>query len=230
MKAKTLMEKKWCQVLEEELEKPYMKLIQAFLAEERAKGKVVYPPEDLIFNAFCHTSFDKVNVVIVGQDPYHGPGQAQGLSFSVQDGIKKPPSLKNIYKELVEDVGIRMPTSGCLIPWARQGVLLLNATLTVEASSPRSHYGKGWEAFTDKVIEKLAMKKDPIVFLLWGKFAQEKCFNVFNSFDSLSHLVLIAPHPSPYSASSGFFCCRHFSKANNFLEKNGKKKINWQIE
>jgi len=164
----------------------------------------------------------------VGQDPYHNPGQAHGLSFSVSKGVNPPPSLQNIFKEVIDDVKITYPKHGCLIDWARQGVLLLNATLTVRANEPRSHHGQGWERFTDVIIQKLCTRKDPIVFVLWGKSAQEKCQHILQE-EASSHLVLKAAHPSPYSAHSGFFGCRHFSKINDFLEKNDKKPINWQI-
>lgn len=223
---KNLMEKRWLEILKEEFNKPYMKELEGFLREEK-KRYVIYPEEPFIFNAFCLTPFDKVKVVIVGQDPYHGEGQAHGLSFSVRKGIKQPPSLKNIFKELVDDVKIDMPKTGFLKPWAQQGVFLLNATLTVRKSSPKSHYGRGWERFTDKVIEKLVEKKEPIVFLLWGNSAKEKCEKVFKS--NKKHLVLKASHPSFYSAHN-FFGCRHFSLANKFLKKNKIKEIDWQIE
>ncbi len=221
------MEKEWKEALFEEFAKPYMVELQDFLAQEVSEGKTIYPPAHLIFNALCQTPFREVKVVIVGQDPYHGAGQAHGLSFSVPEEIAPPPSLQNIYKELAEDVGIKIPTHGNLISWAKQGVLLLNATLTVRKGEPKSHYGKGWEIFTDKVIEKLVLKQDPIVFLLWGKSAQEKCAHVFQKIDH-PHLVLCAAHPSFYSVS-GFFGCKHFSKTNEFLKNVGKRPIDWQI-
>jgi uracil-DNA glycosylase len=221
------MESGWKDVLQEELTKPYMKQLQEFLAREIAEGKTIYPPEPLIFNAFCQTPFAEVKVVIVGQDPYHGPGQAHGLSFSVPKEIPMPPSLKNIFKEIEEDLSIPIPSHGNLLSWAKQGVLLLNATLTVRKAEPKSHYGNGWEIFTDAVIKKLLEKKDPIVFLLWGKSAQEKCEHVFQG-NSHHHLVLCAAHPSFYSVS-GFFGCKHFSKTNEFLKKVGKSPIRWQI-
>ena len=180
---KFLMEKKWLELLQEEFQKPYMKQLQGFLKEEKRKGRIIYPPEELIFNALCQTPYDKVKVVIMGQDPYHGPNQAHGLSFSVKKDIEQPPSLKNIFKELVSDIGINFPKTGYLLPWARQGVLLLNATLTVRQKEPRSHYGIGWEIFTDEIIKILAKKKEPLVFLLWGKSAQEKCFKVFDKIE-----------------------------------------------
>jgi uracil-DNA glycosylase len=222
------MEKKWLSLLQEDFQKSYMKDLQKFLQKEMEEKKTIFPPENLIFHAFCQTPFDEIKVVIIGQDPYHGKGQAQGLSFSVPEGVNVPPSLKNIYKELQEDVGISPPTSGCLIPWAKQGVFLLNATLTVREKEPKSHAGQGWETFTDTVVEKLIVREDPLVFLLWGKLAEEKCEKVLNGKKHL-HLVLTAAHPSPYSASHGFLGCKHFSKANAFLEKNGKTPIHWQI-
>ena len=221
------MEASWLDRLQAEFEKPYMKEIESFLAEEIRSGAVVYPPFELIFNAFCQTPFDKVKVVIMGQDPYHGEGQAHGLSFSVPKGVAPPPSLQNIFKELKADLGLCPPNRGCLIDWAREGVLLLNATLTVRAGEPKSHFGRGWEIFTDKVIQLLCEKKDPIVFLLWGKSALEKFEHISSS--SSHHLVLTAPHPSPFSAHTGFLGCRHFSKANDFLKSVGKKAIDWAI-
>lgn len=221
-----LMEEGWLKELKEEFEKPYMKDLQAFLREEIASGKTVYPPQELIFNAFCQTPFHKVKVVIMGQDPYHNPKQAHGLSFSVPVGVAPPPSLKNIFQELKEDLKIPAAPHGCLLSWAKQGVLLLNATLTVRENEPKSHYGKGWESFTDAAIRKLAEKKDALVFLLWGKSAQEKCEHIVKD---KRHLLLESPHPSPFSVHSGFFGCRHFSKANQFLEKHGKTPIDWRV-
>jgi len=214
------IEKGWCEKLKEEIKKPYISQLKQFLDSE--SGKIVYPPRDLIFNAFLQTPYEKVKVVIMGQDPYHGVGQAHGLSFSVPEGVTPPPSLKNIYKEIQSDLGIAPRQDGCLLRWAKQGVLLLNATLTVRAGEPRSHYGKGWERFTDAVIDILAKKEDPIVFLLWGKSAQEKCFKVKGS----HHAVFEAAHPSPYSANA-FFGCRHFSKTNQFLKSVNKSPIDW---
>lgn len=222
------MEKGWAKVLKDEFEKDYIKNLIFFLTQEIKEGKTIYPPQELIFNAFCQTSFKDVKVVIMGQDPYHGKGQAHGLSFSVPENINQPPSLKNIFTEMIEDVKIKKPTSGNLISWAKQGVLLLNATLTVRASEPKSHYGKGWEIFTDKVIEILSKREDPIVFILWGKSAQEKLFKVFDNKDNTHHLILRASHPSFYSVS-GFWGCKHFSKTNEFLIKNNNKPIDWQI-
>jgi uracil-DNA glycosylase len=219
------MEASWLEKLGEEFEKPYMRQLESFLAEEMCQGAVVYPPFELVFNAFCQTPFDQVKAVIIGQDPYHGVGQAHGLSFSVPRGVKQPPSLQNIFKELKSDLGIEPPVHGCLLDWAKQGVLLLNSTLTVRASEPKSHHGKGWEKFTDRVVQLLCARKEPLVFLLWGKSAAEKVEHFSTSY----HLVLTAPHPSPYSAHSGFLGCRHFSKANEFLVQHGQMPIDWRI-
>ena len=221
------IEKSWFEALEDEITLPYIQNLKSFLEDEKSKGVTIYPPAPLVFNAFLKTPFDKVKVVIVGQDPYHGAHQAHGLSFSVQKGIPPPPSLKNIYKELETDLGISPPSHGCLEDWAKQGVLLLNATLTVQAGQPRSHYGKGWETFTDAVIRKLCQRKDPLVFLLWGKSAKEKCGNILSQIDH-PHEVFTSAHPSPYSAA-GFFGCRHFSKANACLQKWGKIPIDWRL-
>jgi uracil-DNA glycosylase len=220
------MEASWLERLGAEFEKPYMQHLEAFLGQEYRSGATVYPPFDLVFNAFCQTPFDRVQVVIIGQDPYHGPGQAHGLSFSVPKGIPLPPSLQNIYKELETDLGISKPEHGCLLEWAKQGVLLLNATLTVRAGEPKSHFGQGWEQFTDRVVQLLCERKDPLVFLLWGKSAIDKVAHVCSA---KHHLVLKAPHPSPFSAHTGFFGCRHFSQTNDFLIKHGKRPINWKI-
>lgn len=216
------LEKTWYQKLKNEIHKPYIGELKEFLKREKETGKTIYPPENLIFNAFLQTPYEKVKVVVVGQDPYHGAGQAHGLSFSVPHGISIPPSLKNIYKEIQADLGIAPPKDGCLIQWAKEGVLLLNATLTVRAGEPRSHYGKGWERFTDAVIDVLVQKEDPIVFLLWGKSAQEKGHRAVGS----QHAVFEAAHPSPYSVDR-FFGCRHFSKTNLFLQRVGKSPIHW---
>lgn len=213
--------KNWHAILEEEINKPYIKELKTFLA-----GEQIYPPEDLVFHAFAQTPYDEVKVVIMGQDPYHGPGQAHGMSFSVPEGVAPPPSLKNIYKELQDDLSIPPAESGCLNNWAKQGVLLLNATLTVRPNEPKSHYGKGWEQFTDAVITKLAERKDPIVFILWGKSAKEKCDSLLQH---THHVVLTAAHPSPFSAYSGFFGCKHFSKTNEYLKKWGKTPIDWSV-
>ena len=199
--------------------------ILTFLKAEKATGKVVYPPGPLIFNAFKQTPFDKLEVVLLGQDPYHNKGQAHGLSFSVPDGVPKPPSLVNIFKELHNDLGIKIPESGNLEKWARQGVLLLNASLTVRQNEPGSHAKIGWLQFTDSVIRKISDEKEGIVFLLWGKFAQEKQALI----DETKHFVLKAAHPSPYSANNGFFGCRHFSMTNELLMKQHKSPIDWKL-
>ncbi|MFT3824038.1 MAG: uracil-DNA glycosylase [Chitinophagaceae bacterium] len=215
----------WKEVLKGEFSQPYFPEIVTFLRTEKEAGKTIYPPGSLIFNAFNTTPFDHVKVVLLGQDPYHGPGQAHGLCFSVQDGITPPPSLVNIYKELNSDIGVPISRSGNLIKWAQQGVLMLNASLTVRANEPMSHSKIGWATFTDAVIKTVSAKKEHVVFLLWGKFAQEKAVLV----DAGKHLVLKAAHPSPYSASNGFFGCRHFSKTNEYLVKNGIEPIDWSI-
>ena len=219
----------WKQQLFDEMEQPYFLELRKFIAQEKADQKVVYPPESLLFNAFVHTPFDQVKVVIMGQDPYHGgTGQAHGLSFSVPCGIPLPPSLRNIYLELQQDLGIPPSNEGCLSSWAKQGVLLLNATLTVRSGEPKSHYGMGWERFTDAVVARLIKRTDPIVFVLWGKSAQEKLGQALQN-QNMPHAILTAPHPSPFSAHSGFFGCRHFSKINALLEKWGKTPIDWRI-
>lgn len=220
------LEPGWLNVLSDELEKPYMKALKSFLLEEKQKGFVVYPKGADIFNAFNHTPFDKVKVVILGQDPYHGQGQAHGLSFSVQKGITVPPSLKNMYKELAEEFpDFKIPRHGDLTAWADQGVLLLNATLTVRANEAGSHQKQGWEIFTDYVISQLSANRTGLVFLLWGRFAQQK----ESLIDTSKHFVLKAAHPSPFSAYNGFFGSNHFKKTNEILEKEGLESINWQI-
>lgn len=219
------LHKSWHEALSQELSKSYVQELKRFLAKEKEEGQLIYPPEDEIFNAFSKTPFDKVKVVIIGQDPYHGAGQAHGLSFSVKPGVTPPPSLKNIFKEIKADLGKEPQEHGSLESWAEQGVLLLNATLTVRAKQPKSHYGIGWERFTDAVVEELCKRKDPIVFILWGKSALDKAKQILDQHKH-PHLVLISAHPSPYSAT-GFFGCRHFSKANEFLEKWKKTPINW---
>ncbi len=218
------LDKTWAEVLNEEWNKPYMDALVRFISDERTSENPIYPPKMQVFNAFNHTPFDKVQVVIMGQDPYHGPGQAHGMSFSVLPGVTQPPSLKNIFKELKQDLGVEPPDHGNLEGWARQGVLMLNAILTVRAHQPRSHHGKGWEQFTDAVVSRLSARQDPVIFVLWGKSAQEKCGHL-----APHHPVLIAPHPSPYSANSGFFGCQHFSKINELLTKQGKQPINWAL-
>jgi uracil-DNA glycosylase len=219
-------EPSWLKVLPEEFEKDYMVKLRQFLKEEQEAGHKTYPKNADIFNAFWKTPFDQLKVVLLGQDPYHGVNQAHGLSFSVQKGINPPPSLKNIYKELSTDIpGFVTPSHGDLTEWAEQGVMLLNATLTVRAGTPGSHQKKGWEIFTDTVIQKISEQKKGIIFLLWGKFAQAKAELI----DAKKHHILKAAHPSPYSADAGFFGCHHFSKTNAILEKEGKKPIDWQI-
>jgi len=220
------LEPGWLNVLEPEFEKQYMKDLKAFLLQEKESGKLVYPKGADIFNAFNHTPFDQVKVVILGQDPYHGDGQAHGLSFSVQKGVTTPPSLKNIYKELETDIeGFKTPNHGNLTAWADEGVLLLNASLTVRAHEPGSHQGKGWEAFTDQAISQLSKQKTGIIFLLWGKFAQQKAVLI----DETKHTVLKSAHPSPFSAYNGFFGSKPFSKTNAILISEGRQPINWQI-
>jgi uracil-DNA glycosylase len=219
------IEESWKKVLKEEFEKPYFQHIITFLKAEKATGKVIYPPGPLIFNAFKQTPFVKLEVVLLGQDPYHNQGQAHGLSFSVPDGVPKPPSLVNIFKELHNDLGINIPESGNLEKWARQGVLLLNASLTVRQNEPGSHAKTGWLQFTDSVIRKISDEKEGVVFLLWGKFAQEKQALI----DETKHFVLKAAHPSPYSANNGFFGCRHFSMTNELLMKQHKSPIDWKL-
>ncbi len=214
----------WSEVLKNEFASPYFIKLKEFLVEEK-KQFTVFPPGNLIFSAFNHTPFDKVKVVILGQDPYHGPGQANGLSFSVSDEVKKPPSLVNIFKELQSDLGIPIPQSGNLESWAEQGILLLNATLTVRANTPGSHQKKGWEEFTDSVIRTISEKKKGVVFLLWGKFAQSKEVLI----DTKKHFVLKAAHPSPL-AGGKFFGCKHFSLTNKLLEHNLILPIDWRIE
>jgi uracil-DNA glycosylase len=225
-----LLEPSWQKVMQEELKKTYMVHLAAFVAQERASLAPIYPPEELVFNALNHTPFDKVRVVIVGQDPYHGPGQAHGLSFSVPIGVPPPPSLQNIFKELASDLGVKPPNHGCLLKWAEQGVLLLNATLTVRDAEPLSHHKKGWERFTDAIIRELAKREEPIIFLLWGKNAIKKCEDVPELAKNTHHTILTAAHPSPFSANNGFFGCRHFSKTNEILEKQGSKPIDWTLD
>ncbi|MGI5974892.1 MAG: uracil-DNA glycosylase [Paludibacter sp.] len=216
------IEKSWKKVLQPEFDKPYFADLVQFVRTAYAKGKI-FPPAPLIFNAFDQCPFDDVKVVIIGQDPYHGPGQAHGLCFSVNDGVAFPPSLINIFKEIERDLGIPFPGSGSLIRWANQGVLLLNATLTVQAHRAGSHQGKGWETFTDAVIKILEEKKSDLVFMLWGSYAQQKGAYI----DNRRHLVLKTVHPSPLSAYRGFIGCGHFSAANEFLKAKGMQEIKW---
>ena len=219
------IEESWKEVLKEEFQKIYFQHIITFLKAEKASGKIIYPPGSLIFNSFKQTPFSEIKVVIIGQDPYHNKGQAHGLSFSVPPGVGKPPSLLNIFKELQNDLGIEISENGNLEKWATQGVLLLNASLTVRQNEPGSHAQIGWLQFTDKVIKKISDEKEGVIFLLWGKFAQEKQALI----DETKHFVLKAAHPSPFSASNGFFGCKHFSKTNELLMKQHKNPIDWKI-
>ena len=220
-----LLSESWKKKLISEFEKSYMLKLRAFLVQEIRLKKCIYPSPREYFLAFNAVSFEKVKVVILGQDPYHGLGQAHGLSFSVRPPTRIPPSLRNIFKELEADIGIVKPKNGCLTSWANQGVLLLNTTLTVEAGKAGSHQNRGWEIFTDRVISLLNKERKDLVFMLWGSFAQNKAVFV----DQKKHLILKAPHPSPFSADRGFFGCAHFSKANAYLKTRGKKEINWNI-
>lgn len=216
------IEQSWKEALKEEFEKEYFKKLSETVRKAYLSSSV-FPPPKLVFNAFEQCTFNDIKVVILGQDPYHGINQAHGLSFSVQDGIAVPPSLQNIYKELAVDLGIEIPKSGNLKRWAQQGVLLLNATLTVEANKAGSHQAFGWETFTDAVIKKISDEKEHVVFLLWGKYAQSK----ERLIDTSTHLILTAAHPSPFSAHNGFFGCRHFSKTNLYLQKHDIEQIVW---
>ncbi len=216
------IEDSWKHALTTEFSAEYFKNLTTFVRTAYLTSTVYPPPKD-IFNAFAHCPFDHVKVVILGQDPYHGPGQAHGLSFSVREGVRTPPSLQNIYKEIRSDIGTPIPTSGNLERWSHQGVLLLNATLTVTAGSPGSHQGKGWEEFTDAVIKTLSDKREHLVFLLWGNYAKKKGARI----DRSKHLVLEASHPSPLGAHKGFFGCRHFSKTNEYLTQHEQKPIAW---
>lgn len=215
----------WLNHLANEFEQPYMKQLKAFLLAEKQQGKVIYPASKNIFNAFNSTPLDQVKVVILGQDPYHGPNQAHGLCFSVQPGIPAPPSLQNMFKELHRDLGMPIPSHGCLQAWANQGVLLLNATLTVEQARAGSHQGRGWETFTDKAIQLVNEQCQGVVFLLWGSYAQKKAAFI----DPGRHLILKAPHPSPLSAHRGFIGCGHFSKVNHYLVQLNKTPIEWRL-
>ncbi len=221
------LEKSWLDRLAPEFDAPYMEALREFLVREKAARKTIYPASNKVFNALNSTAFDDVKVVILGQDPYHGPGQAHGLCFSVPEGVTPPPSLVNIYKELQSDLGLSPEDfrHGCLQGWATQGVLLLNSVLTVEKHQAASHQGKGWETFTDKVIEHLSNRERPCVFLLWGSYAQKKGAMI----DSARHRVLKAPHPSPLSAHRGFFGCEHFSTCNRYLEELGEAPIDWRV-
>lgn len=219
------IEASWKEILKNEFSKPYFQQIPLHLKTEKSQGKTIYPPGSLIFNAFNLTPFDKIKVVILGQDPYHGPGQAHGLCFSVQNGVPPPPSLLNIFKELQTDIGIEIPSHGNLTHWAEQGVFLLNASLSVRAGEPMSHAKIGWASFTDTVIKTISDKKKNVVFLLWGKFAQEKRVLI----DETKHCILRSVHPSPLSAYGGFFGCKHFSKANAYLISKGIDPIDWSL-
>jgi uracil-DNA glycosylase len=218
------IEESWKVLLSDEFNKDYFVKLKQFLLEEK-KQHTIYPRGSDIFNAFNFTPFKKIKVVILGQDPYHGNGQAHGLSFSVPDGVKQPPSLKNIFKELAKDLQIPIAETGNLTSWAKQGVLLLNATLTVRSKKAGSHQKKGWEKFTDAIIQKISTEKEGVIFLLWGRFAQDKVKLI----DKNKHQILTAPHPSPFSAYSGFFGCKHFSKTNAILKEKGLIEINWTI-
>lgn len=215
----------WDSLLKEEFNKEYFKELLEFIKNEY-KEKTIYPKQTEVFNAFRYTDFDNLKVVILGQDPYHGPNQAEGLSFSVSNEVLKPPSLKNIFKELESDLGIPFPSKNSLKPWAKEGVLLLNAVLTVEEHTPTSHKDKGWETFTDNVISIINKKETPVVFILWGSYARNKRDLITNPI----HYIIESPHPSPFSARTGFFGSKPFSKTNEFLKKQGIKEINWNIE
>ncbi len=219
------IEESWKEVLKQEFEKPYFQQIPLHLKTEKSQGKTIYPPGSLIFNAFNTTPVNNVKVVIIGQDPYHGPGQAHGLCFSVQNGVAPPPSLINIFKELHDDIGMAIPNHGNLTKWAQHGVFLLNASLTVRAGEPMSHSKIGWATFTDTVIKKISDTREHVVFMLWGKFAQDKKMLI----DESKHLVLRAAHPSPLSAFNGFFGCKHFSKANQYLVSKGIDPVDWSL-
>ncbi len=220
------IEDSWKQRLLNQFQQPYMQSLRSFLQQQKEQGKIIYPRGNDYFNAFNLTPFDQVKVVILGQDPYHGPNQAHGLCFSVQHGVAIPPSLVNIYKEINRDLKLPIPNHGCLTHWAEQGVLLLNAVLTVEQGKAAAHQGKGWEQFTDAVIRELNDHREGIVFMLWGSYAQKKGQII----DRKKHCVLVAPHPSPLSAHRGFLGCGHFSQANDYLKKHGKMPIDWSIK
>lgn len=219
------LEASWLEQLQDEFAQPYMQQLKAFLQQEKRAGKTIYPPGPLMFNALNTTPFPAVKVIILGQDPYHGPGQAQGLSFSVPTGVPAPPSLVNIFKEIHSDLGLPIPRHGNLLQWAQQGVLLLNATLSVAHNAAGSHQNQGWELFTDKVIAQLNQGREHLVFMLWGSYAQQKGKLI----DRQRHLVLKAPHPSPLSSYRGFFGCKHFSAANQWLVAKGLTPIDWSL-
>lgn len=220
-----MIDNEWLPYLKAEFSKPYYKALYEFIKNEYSE-KVIYPPSGEIFSALMHTPIDKIKVVLLGQDPYHEPGQAHGMSFSVKPGVKTPPSLQNMYKELKDELGLYIPNNGYLMKWAHQGVLLLNTVLTVRRGEANSHKGRGWEQFTDAVISAVNTQDRPIVYFLWGSNARSKK----NLINNPKHLVLEAPHPSPLSAYNGFFGCGHFKRANEFLESNGIEPIDWQIE
>jgi len=222
------LEKSWREALAADLNSPYISSLEDFINKERSQEIPVYPPENEVFQAFFYTPFNRVKVVIIGQDPYHGKGQAHGLCFSVRKGVKTPPSLKNIYKELESDLGIPPSNHGNLEDWAKQGVLMINATMTVRRSQPKSHYGKGWEQFTDSVVKKLFEREDPLVFILWGNSAMKKCETILSAKEH-KHLILKSAHPSPFSAHK-FLGCKHFSKTNTYLKSIGKKEIEWKLK
>jgi uracil-DNA glycosylase len=219
------LEASWKSRLADEFAQPYMAQLRSFLLDRKRQGAVIYPPGDQIFNALDSVPFDRVKVVVLGQDPYHGPGQAHGLCFSVKPGVPTPPSLLNIFREIQEDLGLAPPACGYLQPWADQGVLLLNAVLTVERGRAGAHQGKGWEQFTDRIVDLLNRESEDLVFMLWGAHALKKGSVISRQ----RHCVLTAPHPSPLSAHRGFFGCRHFSRANKWLEQHGKTPIDWSL-
>lgn len=221
------LETGWKNALSEEFKKPYVDKLFSFVKAEYQSGQEIFPQRELVFNALQQTPYHQVKVVIVGQDPYHGPGQAHGLSFSVRPGIPLPPSLKNIFKEVAQDVGPFQPNSGSLLGWSKQGVLLLNAILTVKRGQPASHQGRGWEELTDAILRVLAERKERVVFLLWGKYAEQKGAKIADLVKTHGHVVLVAAHPSPFSAANGFFGCRHFSLANKALIEVGIQPIDW---
>jgi uracil-DNA glycosylase len=223
--SKAVLDAGWLANLSGEFEKPYMQELRAFLVSEKAAGKRIFPKDNELLNALAHTALDKVKVVILGQDPYHGEGQAHGLCFSVRDGVRPPPSLKNVFKEAHRDLGIAIPESGDLTAWADRGVLLLNSVLSVECGEAASHQGQGWEQFTDRIIEVVNHQREEVVFMLWGAYAQRKGAII----DPLRHCVLKAPHPSPLSAHRGFLGCGHFSAANAYLQARGESAIDWRL-